>query len=124
MKEFLKRAYTVMEIRTGFATGLPTLVWFFISGFSFNIVANVANEIRGYLKKEENESTMTGHKGSEGLVRGDATLKDALIVLVGFLALGGISGLMVVLLTKSLFILGMGLLQTILQIMKKIKVQE
>ena len=53
---------------------------------------------------------MTGHKGSEGLVRGDATLKDALIVLVGFLALGGISGLMVVLLTKSLFILGMGLL--------------
>lgn len=128
MKEFLKRAYTVMEIRTGFATGLPilsgglygaylsgslkfwTLVWFFISGFSFNIVANVANEIRGYLKKEENESTMTGHKGSEGLVRGDATLKDALIVLIGFLALGGISGLMVVLLTKSLFILGMGLL--------------
>lgn len=85
MKEFLKRAYTVMEIRTGFATGLPilsgglygaylsgslkfwTLVWFFISGFSFNIVANVANEIRGYLKKEENESTMTGIKGVKDL---------------------------------------------------------
>ena len=128
MKDFFKRAYTVMEVRTGFATGLPILsgglyggylsdelkfwplVCLFISGFSFNIVANVANEIRGYLKAEEDESTFTGHKGSEGLVRGEATLKDALMVLAGFFILGSISGLMVVVLTKSLFILVMGIL--------------
>lgn len=88
---FSKRAYTVMELRTGFATGLPIfstslfasfltgrlnvlyLVLFFICGFSFNIVANVANEIRAFMKNEESEETFTGHLGSEGLVRGDAT---------------------------------------------------
>lgn len=128
MKDFIKRAYTVMEIRTGFATGLPVLsgglygaylnghlkFWplflLFISGFSFNVVANVANEIRAYLKKEEDESTFTGHKGSEGLVRGEATLTDALIVLAGFFLLGAGSGLMVVYLTRSLFILAIGLI--------------
>lgn len=128
MKNFMRRAYTVMEIRTGFATGLPILsgglygaylnrelkFWplflLFISGFSFNIVANVANEIRAYLKKEEDESTFTGHKGSEGLVRGEATLTDALIVLAGFFLLGAGSGLMVVYLTRSLFILAIGLI--------------
>ena len=54
---FPLRAYTVMEVRTGFATGLPVLsgglfgsylagelkviplVLFFICGFAFNIVA-------------------------------------------------------------------------------------
>lgn len=126
--QFFKRAYTVMEVRTGFATGLPILsgglygaylsghlkfwplVFFFISGFSFNIVANVANEIRAYLKREEDEGTFTGHKGSEGLVRGEATLTDAWLVLAGFLLLGGGSGLILVFLTKSLFILAMGLL--------------
>lgn len=128
IRQFFKRAYTVMEVRTGFATGLPILsgglygaylsghlkfwplVFFFISGFSFNIVANVANEIRAYLKREEDEGTFTGHKGSEGLVRGEATLTDAWLVLGGFLLLGGGSGLILVFLTKSLFILGMGLL--------------
>lgn len=128
MKNFMKRAYTVMEIRTGFATGLPVLsgglfgaylsgqlkfwplFFLFISGFSFNIVANVANEIRAHLKKEEDESTFTGHKGSEGLVRGDATLTDAIFVLVGCLMLGGLSGLLVVYLTRSLFILAVGLI--------------
>lgn len=128
MKAFLKRSYTVMEIRTGFATGLPILsgglygaylvgtlrlvplIFFFISGFCLNIVANVANEIRAYLKKEENKDTFTGHKGSEGLVRGEATLKDASIVLVAFLIVGGISGLMVVYSTKSFFVLSMGII--------------
>ncbi|MEF9959205.1 MAG: prenyltransferase [Niameybacter sp.] len=128
MKDFFKRSYTVMEVRTGFATGLPILsgglfgaylsgglklwplIFFFISGFSFNIVANVANEIRGYLKAEEDEATFTWHKGSEGLVRGEATLKDAWIVLAGFFILASASGLMVVLLTKSLLVLMMGLL--------------
>lgn len=128
MKNFMKRAYTVMEVRTGFATGLPILsgglygaylsgqlkllplFFLFISGFSFNIVANVANEIRAHLKKEEDESTFTGHKGSEGLVRGEASLTDAILVLVGFFILAGISGLMVVYLTRSLLILAIGLI--------------
>ena len=64
---FFKRIYTVMELRTGFATGLPALsgglfgaylskdikviplALMFISGFSLNIVANIANEIRAFL---------------------------------------------------------------------------
>ncbi len=127
MRGFMKRAYTVMEIRTGYATGLPILsgglygaylsgelkflplLFLFISGLCFNIVANVANEIRGYAKKEEDETTLTGHTGSEGLVRGDATLKDALIVLVAFFGIASLSGLMVVALTKSVGILMLGL---------------
>ena len=85
-KNFFKRCYTVMEIRTGFATGLPILsgglfgaylvgqlkliplILMFITGFCLNIVANVANEIRAYLEDEENEETFTYHAGSEGLV--------------------------------------------------------
>lgn len=131
MKNFFKRAYTVMEIRTGFATGLPVLsgglfgaylsgefkvlplLFLFISGFSFNIVANVANEIRAYLKSEEDENTITGHKGSEGLVRGDATLKDALLVLLGFIVVGGASGLLVVLLSKNIYILLLGVVSAL-----------
>ncbi len=123
---FPKRAYTVMELRTGFATGLPILssslfaayltshinwwfiIIFFISGFSFNIVANVANEIRAYLKQEENNDTFTHHLGSEGLVRGDATFLDACLVLLAWIGLGGLSGLLLVYLTKSLLLLLFG----------------
>ena len=101
-KSFFERAYTVMEIRTGFATGLPVLsgglfgaylaghlkliplLLMFVTGFCLNIVANVSNEIRAYLKNEENENTFTHHAGSEGLVRGDATFKDSIIVLLFF----------------------------------------
>lgn len=128
---FLKRVYTVMEVRTGFATGLPVLsgglfgaylagkldivllVLMFISGFSFNIVSNIANEIRAYLKNEESEETITGHKGSEGLVRGDAKLKDAVIALIFMLGLGGTSGLLIVFITKNLVILLIGVLSVL-----------
>lgn len=123
---FPRRAYTVMELRTGFATGLPILstslfasylvghinwlplILFFICGFSFNIVANVANEIRAYLKNEEDDTTFTGHLGSEGLVRGDATFLDAILVLLAWLGLAGLTGLLLVYVTKSLglFLLG------------------
>ncbi len=133
MKEnnFFKRVYTVMEIRTGFATGLPVLsgglfgaylagkldivllVLMFISGFSFNIVSNIANEIRGYLKNEESEETLTGHIGSEGLVRGDAKLTDAIIALVFMLGLGGLSGLLVVFITRDFNILLIGILSVL-----------
>lgn len=128
---FLKRIYSVIELRTGFATGLPIisgglfgayligelkilpLIFMFISGFSFNLVANVANEIRAYIKNEENEDTFTGHIGSEGLVRGDAKLSDAIIVLLFLLMLGGASGLLVVLITKNIKILLIGLLSVL-----------
>ncbi|MFI3804503.1 prenyltransferase [Vagococcus fluvialis] len=117
-----------MELRTGFATGLPIfstslfasfltgrinalyLVLFFICGFSFNIVANVANEIRAFMKNEESEETFTGHLGSEGLVRGDATFLDACLVLLAWIALGGLTGLALVYLTKSLGLFLLGLL--------------
>ena len=128
---FLKRIYTVMELRTGFATGLPALsgglygaylamdikilplILMFISGFSLNIVANIANEIRAFLKNEENEDTFTGHLGSEGLVRGDAKFLDAIIALCFMLALGGGSGLLVVLITKNISILIIGILSAL-----------
>ena len=125
---FPARAYTVMELRTGFATGLPILssslfaaylvgelnliylALFFICGFSFNIVANVANEMRAFLKQEENEDTFTGHLGSEGLVRGDATFLDACLVLLAWIGLGGLTGLLIVYLTKSLILLLLGVI--------------
>ncbi|WP_291650785.1 prenyltransferase [Clostridium sp.] len=128
---FLKRIYTVMELRTGFATGLPALsgglfgaylekdikvlplVLMFIAGFSLNIVANIANEIRAFLKNEENEDTFTGHLGSEGLVRGDAKFLDAVIALLFMLALGGGSGLIVVFITKNINILIIGIVSAV-----------
>lgn len=130
-KNFFKRAYTVMELRTGFATGLPVLsaglfgayisgtfrvdllILMFITGFSLNIVANVANEIRAFLKSEENEDTFTGHLGSEGLVRGDATLKDAIIVILFLLILSGICGMSIVFLTGNIKILLVGILSVV-----------
>ena len=81
-----------------------------MSGFSFNIVANVANEIRAYLKQEENEDTFTGHLGSEGLVRGDATFLDALLTLLAWIGLGGLSGLALVFFTKSMGLLLLGVI--------------
>ncbi|MGG7078181.1 prenyltransferase [Clostridium sardiniense] len=133
MKEnnFFKRVYTVLEVRTGFATGMPVLsgglfgaylagkldiallVLMFISGFSFNIVSNIANEIRGYLKSEESEETLTGHIGSEGLARGAAKLKDAVIALIFMTVLGGASGLLIVFITRDLNILFIGVLSAL-----------
>lgn len=130
-KNFFRRIYSVIEFRTGFATGLPVLsgglfgaylkgevkiiplLLMFIAGFSFNLVANVANEIRAYLKNEENEDTLTGHIGSEGLVRGDARLVDAIGILVFLIIIGGISGLLLVLVTKDIKILLIGIISLI-----------
>ena len=130
-KNFFKRCYTVMEIRTGFATGLPVLsgglfgaylagqlklvplILMFITGFCLNIVANVANEIRAYLEDEENEETFTYHAGSEGLVRGDATFLDSIIVLLFFLFISAVAGLSLVFITKNFNILAIGILSVI-----------
>lgn len=130
-KNFFKRCYTVMEMRTGFATGLPVLsgglfgaylagelkliplILMFITGFCLNIVANVANEIRAYLEDEENEETFTYHAGSEGLVRGDATFLDSIIVLLFFLFISGVSGLSLVFITRNFNILAIGILSVI-----------
>lgn len=131
---FFKRAYTVMELRTGFATGLPILsgglfgaylagkldiaplILMVITGFSLNIVANVSNEIRAYLKNEENEDTFTGHLGSEGLVRGDAKLIDAIIVIAFLLCVSGICGLSIVFITKNINILIIGIVSVLVAI--------
>lgn len=131
LRGFAKRSYSVMEVRTGFATGLPVLsgglfgaclvenikvvelILFTIAGFSFNIIANTANEMRAYLANEENEETFTGHKGSEGLVRGDARFMDAVLILLLMLAIGGGSGLLLVWLTKSVWLLFWGCLSVI-----------
>ncbi len=127
-RNFLKRLYTIVEIRTGFVGGscallgsmyaamvqgeINYLILFLMitSAFMMNIVANVANEIRGYLKAEEDINTITGHKGSEGLIREDATLKDAYIALFIISILGIGSGLLVVLLTKNILILLIGII--------------
>lgn len=130
-KNFFQRAYTVMEIRTGFATGLPVLsgglfgaylagqlkliplLLMFVTGFCLNIVANVANEIRAYLEDEENEETFTYHAGSEGLVRGDATFLDSIIALLFFLFISAVAGLSLVFITKNFNILAIGILSVI-----------
>lgn len=128
---FFRRAYTVMEIRTGFATGLPVLsgglfgayligelrvvllILMFVTGFCLNIVANIANEIRGYIKNEESENTLTGHLGSEGLVRGDATLLDAITVLIGFVVISGICGMLIVFITGNIIIFFIGIISAV-----------
>ena len=130
-KNFFQRTYTVMEMRTGFATGLPVLsgglfgaylagqlkliplLLMFVTGFCLNIVANVANEIRAYLEDEENEETFTYHAGSEGLVRGDATFLDSIIVLLFFLFISAVAGLSLVFITKNFNILAIGILSVI-----------
>ncbi len=127
-RNFLKRLYTIVEIRTGFVGGSCALlgsmyaamvkgeinylilILMITSAFMMNIVANVANEIRGYLKAEEDINTITGHKGSEGLIREDASLKDAYIALFIMSILGIGSGLLVVLLTKNILILLIGII--------------
>ena len=76
-------------------------------------MANVSNEIRAYLKNEENENTFTHHAGSEGLVRGDATFKDSIIVLLFFLGISGLSGITLVLITNNFNILAIGILSVI-----------
>ena len=130
-KNFFQRAYTVMEVRTGLATGLPVLSGglfgaylagelniillglMFIAGFCLNIVANIANEIRAFLKNEENEDTFTDHLGSEGLVRGDARLIDAILVMIFMLVISGICGLSIVFITKNINILIIGLISVL-----------
>lgn len=123
-----RRWYSVMELRTGFATGLPilsgglfgaylvgeldwlALLLFFIVGFTFNIVANIANELRAYLAKEEDETTFTNHTGSEGLVRGYAKVSDAIYSLLLMLIIGATSGLVLVYYTQKWYLLFWGVL--------------
>lgn len=120
-----------MEIRTGFATGLPALsgglfggyltgkleilplILVVISGFSFNIVANIANEIRAFWKNEENQTTFTDHQGSEGLVRGDASFLDGLLCLFFTFLVGSFSGLALVIVTKNAMVLLIGILSAL-----------
>lgn len=130
-RNFFRRIYSVIEFRTGFATGLPVLsaglfgayisgelktiplILMFISGFCFNLVANVANEIRAYIKQEESEETFTGHVGSEGLVRGEASLLDAILILFVLLIVGGAAGIVLVIATRDILILVIGVVSVL-----------
>lgn len=125
MVSYLKRVYSVAEIRTGFVASSSLLlgigygiyttdtiypilsILLFISAFAFNIVANIAAEISGYLKQEDTNH-QTGHSGSEGLVRGEASLFDAWssLILFSLIAIGG--GLIVTCIshTWTLIVLG------------------
>ncbi len=125
MVNYFKRVYSVAEFRTGFVAGScgllgvsfgiymtdqlqPLLaVLIVISSFCFNIVANVAAEISGFIGQED-ISHQTGHSGSEGLVRGDASLFDAwsALLLFSLIAIG--SGLLAVLISDKLILLVLG----------------
>ncbi len=126
--KFYQRVYTVLELRTGFVAGTSALlgasygaylnhkieiiplILMIISAFCFNIVANIANEIRGVVYGEENQTTITGHFGSEGLVRQDAKLQDAIIALISMSLIGISSGLLLVLITRDIRILVIGII--------------
>ncbi len=125
MVAYLKRVYSVAEFRTGFVASsclllglgfgiylshtillVPSLL-LLISSFCFNVVANIAAEISGYLKQEDNDH-QTGHSGSEGLVRGEASLFDAISSLLLFSALAIGTGLIATLITQSIVLILLG----------------
>lgn len=125
MVAYFKRIYSVAEFRTGFVASscallglsfgiymtssisiMPTLL-ILISSFCFNIVANIAAEISGF-KNNEDTDYQTGHKGSEGLVRNEATIIDAWSALLLFSALAICSGLIATILTQKLILIGLG----------------
>lgn len=125
MVSYLKRVYSVAEIRTGFVASSSLLLGtgfgvytsnkiypllsllLFISAFALNIVANIAAEISGYLKQEDTDH-LTGHRGSEGLVRGQASLFDAWSSLLVFSLIGIGCGLLVTLITHSWLLILLG----------------
>lgn len=127
MVAYLQRIYTVVELRTGFVAGSSIFLgcaygmyqsaelklfltcMLFISAFCLNLVANIAAEISGYLSGEDSEEFLTGHHGSEGLARKDASLQDALIILVICSIMAGLSGIIVVILTQKYILLLIGL---------------
>lgn len=127
MVSYLQRVYTVVELRTGFVAGssmligcaygihqskeLNVLVIFllFISAFTLNLVANIAAEISGYYRGEDTEDFLTGHRGSEGLMRQEASLKDAISILLICIVIAGITGLSALIISRQFYLLLIGL---------------
>ncbi len=125
MVNYIKKLNTIMEVRTGFVASSCALIgicygyysssnvnilaslFLLISAFSFNIVANVAAEIKGYLSKED-ENNLTGHSGSEGLTRGDITLKEAYFGLIITSLLAITSGMLALIFSQKLILLLIG----------------
>lgn len=124
---YLKRAYTVVELRTGFVAFSSALIGigfgYYISGnfntlasisllisaFFMNLVANVSAEIKGFILEDEGQDYLTGHSGSEGLSRGDASLQDAYLALFICLCIAGISGLLAVLISSKIVLVAIGI---------------
>ncbi len=125
--EYLKRVYTVVEIRTGFVASssvllgsaygiaqtnevhLLTTSLLFISAFLLNLVANIAAEIGGYLKREDVDH-LTGHRGSEGLARNEASMQDAISILVLCILGAGVSGIVAVIISGKLVLIAIGII--------------
>ncbi len=125
--DYLRRVYTVVEIRTGFVASSSMLlgsalgiyltgsiqtiatILLCISAFMLNLVANIAAEISGYLKREDSTEYLTGHLGSEGLARNEASLKDAISILIICIAIAGITGILAVMITQKIILLAIGI---------------
>ena len=94
----LKKYYSILELRTALTAGLSAFsggaFGFYLTGelnvtlfllmvacaYVINLIANVANEIHGYLTREDNIIDDT-HSGTNGLTRGVITLKESFFVL-------------------------------------------
>ncbi len=127
MVNLIKKINSIIEIRTGFVASscaiLGVAFGFFVSGniniiasisfvisaFLFNIVANVAAEIGGYVSGED-YGFQTNHKGSEGLVRGDVNLKEAIICLCLFLISAIGFGLLALFYSREILLLIIGVI--------------
>lgn len=123
-----KRMHAVLQIRTGFVAvatsgiGLAyamsiglEIKWFIMflfitAAFAVNIVTNIANGIVG-ANREDNVYTINDdYKGKNGLVTGVTKNVDAYIALALFTGYTIVCGLLIVILTKSIVFLLIGIL--------------
>ncbi len=132
--DFIKRMYAVLQIRTGFVAVATSMIglaysigqgmdirWivmslFISAAFAVNIVTNIANGIAG-VKKEDNLTTINDHyRGKNGLVTGHTKLSDAYLALAIFTIYTIGAGLLVVLLTRAVWFLLVGILSVFVAI--------
>jgi len=77
--------------------------------YVINLIANVANEIHGYMVREDSGLDDT-HSGTNGLSRGVISLKESFFALFLVVTLSGILGLSIVYISGSYLILILGLM--------------
>ncbi len=129
---FFKRMQAVLQIRTGFvavATSVIGLIYsikleldvnwlvmilFITSAFAVNIVTNIANGIAGASREDTLETINDEYVGKNGLVTGITSHKDAYIALGLFTGYTIASGLLIVLLTKAIWFLLIGIVSVVI----------